>query len=97
MLAGIKRPRGISALERGGRELYFVGAGGSSVLTAPVQASGEPLQVGAAKQLFQREGAAGYDVARDGQGFLAIVSMRNVDGHTGLVTRLRPSRVIRQC
>jgi hypothetical protein len=28
---------------------------------------------------------------------LAIVSMRNVDGHTGLVTRLRPSRVIRQC
>jgi hypothetical protein len=36
-----------------GRELYFVGAGGSSVLAAPVHASGDSLQVGAAKHLFQ--------------------------------------------
>jgi Tol biopolymer transport system component len=56
-----------------GRELYFVAADGSRVLAAPVHASGNSLQVGAAKLLFQMEGAAGYDVARDGQRFLMIV------------------------
>jgi eukaryotic-like serine/threonine-protein kinase len=59
--------------KRDGRELYFVGPGGSAVLAAPVQPSGDSLQVGAAKQLFRMEGAAGYDVARDGQRFLMIV------------------------
>jgi eukaryotic-like serine/threonine-protein kinase len=56
-----------------GRELYFAGAGGSRVLAAPVHPSGDSLQVGAARPLFQIEGAAGYDVARDGQRFLMIV------------------------
>jgi Tol biopolymer transport system component len=56
-----------------GRELYFVGGGGSRVLAAPIHASGDALQFGAAKQLFQMEDAAGYDVARDGQRFLMIV------------------------
>jgi eukaryotic-like serine/threonine-protein kinase len=56
-----------------GRELYFVGPGGTSVLVAAVQASGDSLQVGAAKQLFRIEGAAGYDAAHDGQRFLMIV------------------------
>jgi Tol biopolymer transport system component len=45
-----------------GRELYFLGAARSRVLAAPVHASGDSLQVGAAKQLFRMEGAAGYDV-----------------------------------
>jgi eukaryotic-like serine/threonine-protein kinase len=56
-----------------GRELYFLGAARSRVLAAPVHVSGDSLQVGATKQLFQMEGAAGYDVARDGQRFLMIV------------------------
>jgi eukaryotic-like serine/threonine-protein kinase len=56
-----------------GRELYFAGIGGGSVLAAPVNASGASLKIGAAKQLFHVEGGAGYDVARDGQRFLMIV------------------------
>jgi eukaryotic-like serine/threonine-protein kinase len=56
-----------------GRELYFAAPGGNRVLAAPVHPAGDSLQVGAARQLFEIEGAAAYDAAREGQRFLMIV------------------------
>ena len=68
----IKRWRRISALERGWPRALFRRRRRQQCFAAPVHASGDSLQVGAAKRLFHMEGAAGYDVAPGGQRFLMI-------------------------
>jgi Tol biopolymer transport system component len=66
-------PQVLTRWRRDGRELYFVGGDGQSVMAAPIT-PGDPPLVGQPKALFRYSArAGGIEVSRDGERFYVLV------------------------